>query len=906
MSRYGIVATVTEPATTRIAEPPDPSWNATTRELPEATLAALFEAQVTRTPEAVAVRWNGRDTSYTELNQAANQLARGLVARGIGPEQIVAAALPRGLDAVLALLAVSKAGGAFLPIDLRHPSDRTTRMLADAGPRLLLTQSAVIGRLSPVELSSLEVTVAELRAESAGLTPTDLTDHDRIAPLRPGHPAYLIFTSGSTGKPKGVLVTHQGIASLAATQGELFQVGVGSRVLQFASLSFDAAVSELCMALLRGATLVVVPQERLAPGAALAEVVRAEGISHLTLPPAVLPLHEEADRLPPGLALIVAGEACPLETARRWAAGRLMLNAYGPTESTVCASMGRLTSNSGRPSIGRPIANTRIHVLDPELRQVAVGSSGEMFVSGRGLARGYLRSPGQTAARFLPDPFASDGERMYRTGDLGCWRPDGMLDFLGRVDEQIKIRGHRVEPAEIERVLRQDPTIAQARVVLCQDGGHPRLIGYLVPVPYARIGIAAVRRLIAAQLPSYMAPAGYVVLDELPLNTSGKLDRAALPPPTPPREPTGVPSTPQEEMLCRLFAETLAVPRVGTLDNFFELGGDSLLAARLAGRVRATFAVALAVPAIVEAGTPAALARQLGAGDRQAALKVLLPLRISGSRPPLFCIHPASGLGWSYAGLLAHVDSLHPVYGIQARGLLDCERPASSLDELVEDYLRTIRTVQPIGPYHLLGWSFGGLVAHALTARLEQAGERVALLALLDAYPVVPPELRHQGIEELVLADLLHFINLPIGQLPDGVLDRARVLEVARREGSALASLDAAAIERVVDVFAANRQILCDYQPRDIDSDVLFFTALRSRREGLTASLWSGHSRGGITEYQLDCDHRDMTGPAALARIGPVVAARLARSAETAGMRADPGSKPVRTPISTLSEGGRG
>ncbi|KDA41640.1 amino acid adenylation domain-containing protein [Frankia sp. BMG5.23] len=877
-------ATIAEVPDLAVGGWPEPAWNATDRDLGEATFISLFEAQVTRTPDAPALCFEGRERSYAQVNADANRFARRLVELGVGPERLVALMLPRSDDAVVAILAILKAGGAYLPLDPRHPADRTASMLADARPFLLLVVRDTPNPDSAARTRTPVWRLDALLAAAAAERGTDLTDRERRAPLHVDHPAYLIYTSGSTGKPKGVLVSHRGIASLATAQGEAFQVGPGSRVLQFASLGFDAAVSELSMTLLRGAALVVAPQERLAPGAALAELMISAGITHATLPPAVLPLQEGADRLPADLALIVAGEACPTDLVARWAQGRIMINAYGPTECTVCATMIRLAPTDTPPPLGRPIANTRVHLLDKWLRPVPIGTPGELFISGHGLALGYLRRPDLTAARFLADPFGAAGARMYRTGDLARWRPDGALDFLGRADEQISIRGHRVEPAEIEAVLAEDLDVAQARVTLRHDAGDPQLVAYVVPAADCLVHPSGLRRLVAARLPDYMVPLAFVELERLPLTANGKLDHAALPAPrVVAGQSAAAPRTPQEEMLCRLFAEALALPRVSADDHFFELGGDSLRAAHLVAQMRTTFGVTLPLSAVIEAGSPAGLARRLGVDSADAALAPLLRLRPAGSRPPLFCVHPAGGMSWSYAGLLPHIDTRHPVIGLQAHGLVDGQLPLRGLDEMIDKYLAAMRETQPHGPYHLLGWSFGGLVAHALAARIQREGGEVGLLALLDAYPVLPPDLLHEDDEPAFLADLLHFINVPAGDLPDRPVDRALVLEVARREGSALASLDSRTIERVIDVFAANHELLRHYEPQTYQGDLHFFTAVRGRRDGLSAAQWSPFTHGEIREHEVDCEHRDMgqTGP--MAQVGLVVAAQLAALGELTG-----------------------
>ncbi|MCS7477025.1 amino acid adenylation domain-containing protein [Umezawaea endophytica] len=822
-----------------------------------ATLPELFRAQVARTPDALALRFEEREHSYARLDARTDRLARVLVSHGVGPERIVAVVLPRSDHLVLAVLAVAKAGGAFLPIDSRHPADRVRSIIADARPVLTVTSENIDALM-------------------------DATADDPL----PGTPrvdqlAYAIYTSGTTGGPKGVLTTHAGIEGLTGAQGDAFEVGPGSRVLQFASPSFDALIAELCVTLLRGATLVVAPQRRLEPGAALAELIAAERITHATLPPALLPLQEGRDGLPADLAIIVTGETCPPDVVARWSRDRLMLNAYGPTETTVCATMARLFPGAEISNIGSMVAETAAHVLDGKLRPVPDGEPGDLYLTGPGLARGYLGQPALTSGRYVADPFGAPGSRMYRTGDLACRRADGSLLFLGRADDQIKVRGNRVEPAEVEQVLAEHPDVTQARVVLRRDDGDPRLVAYVVPADVGGIQTPVLRKLVATRLPDYMVPAAFVPVEKLPMTTNGKLDLKALPVPRFVAGTTGTaPRTPQEETLCQLFADLLALPRVGIDDNFFELGGDSLLATRLSARVRATLGLECPVHSIVEAGTPAGVAARLGVDSTEAALAPVLPLRAAGRRPPVFCVHPAGGISWSYAGLLPQVDGRHPVYGLQAHGLTGTEPVVRDLDEMVGNYLAAIREVQPRGPYHLLGWSFGGLVAHALAARIQLDGDRVGLLALLDAYPVVPPDLLRGNDEAALLADLAHFVNLPADT--DRPLDRAAVLELARREGSALASLDAATIERVIDVFAANHELTRTYAPRTVRGDLHFFTATRDRRAGLAATDWRAFVEGEVHEHEVDCTHQDMGQVKPMAHIGAVIAAVLPPSKSSA------------------------
>ncbi len=421
--------------------------------------------------------------------------------------------------------------------------------------------------------------------------------------ISPQHPAYVIYTSGSTGKPKGVVVTHTGLASLRATQAERCPTGPGDRVLQFTSPSFDAMVWELCASLLAGATLVLAAPERLQPGVPLAGLLAGEQITHAHLLPAVLAALDDAP-LPAGMTLIVGGEACPGELVVRRSPGRLMLNSYGPTESTVTATLSGPMSGASPPAIGTPVRGTRAYVLDVGLRPVPPGVVGELYLAGAGQARGYLDRPGLTAERFTANPFGPPGARMYRTGDLVRWRADGKLHFIGRADDQVKIRGYRIELGEVEAVLRRCPAVGQVAVVARGDA----LVAYVVAATGRAVDPEALRAHVAATVPEFMVPATVVRLDALPLTPNGKVDRAALPAPARPAPSVRAPGNPSEKLLCELYAKVLGLDRVGVDDNFFTLGGHSLAATRLIAQIRTAFGVDLPLRAVFAAPTVAELA----------------------------------------------------------------------------------------------------------------------------------------------------------------------------------------------------------------------------------------------------------------------------------------------------------
>ncbi|MEO7195211.1 MAG: amino acid adenylation domain-containing protein, partial [Pseudonocardiaceae bacterium] len=623
-------------------------WNNTDRDMPVLALPELMQAAVARTPDAQAVIFRAEtgeaeSISFAELGSRANRLAGLLIGLGAGPERIVALALPRSVEIIVAQLAVAKAGAAFLPIDPAYPTERIAFMLDDARPVLVLTQTALAAGLpSHAAGRVLILDDPDTVAAVAAMADRAPTDTDRTTPLSLTHPAYVIYTSGSTGRPKGVVVSHAGLAGFAAAEAEHFRVGPGDRVLQFASPSFDASVLELCMSLPVGAALVVPPPGPLL-GEELAEVLARHGVTHALIPPAALatvPDEVAATGLPEFRTVIVGGEACTVDLVTRWAPGRRMINAYGPTESTVVATWSQALMPGKVPPIGRPIPNTRSYVLDGVLRPVPVGVPGELYLAGAGLARGYLNRPGLTAARFVANPYGVPGSRMYRTGDLVRWTVDGELLFVGRVDEQVKIRGFRIELGEIEAVLAGHPDVSQVAVVVV--GAEPadkRLVAYVVAVGTAEGPL--LRAHASTMLPDYMVPSAFVLLDQLPLTANGKLDRRALPAPEWTGSTAGyvAPRTEAEFVVARIWAEVLGVERVGIKDNFFELGGDSISSIRVASRLRAAFEVELSPRVIFSNSTVDALAAAMpaAAGALTAAAGALTAIPViarSGESAP--------------------------------------------------------------------------------------------------------------------------------------------------------------------------------------------------------------------------------------------------------------------------------
>lgn len=859
------------------------------------TLAEVYEVAARRHPERTAVSCGGASLTYAELSSRSRSLARLLAARGIGPGSIVALALPRSTDLVAGLLAVSLAGAAYLPMDPDYPADRLAYMLDDARPSALITDAATAGLLPAHDLPLITVD------EAAGLPDGPLGQADRTRPLSPGDPAYVIYTSGSTGRPKGVVVTQHNVTRLLTATEHWFSFGPDDVWTLFHSYAFDFSVWELWGALLYGGRVVVVPYATSRDPHAFLRLLADERVTVLNQTPSAFYQLAAADREAPGrdLALryvVFGGEALELGRLADWYARHpenapTLVNMYGITETTVHVShlaLDRATAASAVSStIGVNIPDLRVYVLDDRLQPAPPGVTGEMYVAGEGVALGYLGRPDLTAGRFVADPFAhlfgERGRRMYRSGDLARRRVDGTLEYVGRGDQQVKIRGFRIELGEIEAVLASHPEVADVAVVVREDmPGDKRLVGYVVPAPGSGPAPAALREHAAATLPVHMAPSAVVVLERLPLTGNGKLDRRALPAPGAAVSAGGrAPRTVREEQLCAVFAEVLGLPSAGVEDNFFDLGGHSLLAVRLAGRIRSAFGIEVSIGTVFQAPTPAALDAALDVSREEDPLDVLLPLRPAGpgDRAPVHCVHPAGGLSWCYAGLIRHLPADVPIYGLQAQGVggATADEPLpTTLEELAGHYVSRIREVQPEGPYRLLGWSTGGIIAHAVAAVLQEAGQGVELLAILDAYPAegfrgLPVPDRAEALESLLTMG---------GHGPDSLGDKelntANVVEVLRREGSPLAALSAARIEALGEVYLNTNDLVRAYDHRVFRGDVLFFRAtVDTIDDTLTPDTWSPYVSGRIDNTNVACSHKDMTLPEPIAHIARVVADRL-------------------------------
>ncbi|WP_037774854.1 non-ribosomal peptide synthetase [Streptomyces albus] len=866
--------------------------------VPAKPLHTAFEERVREDPDAVALVCGPSRAATVlgrrALNARANRLAHLLLDRGAGPGTTVALALPRTEAYAAALLAVLKTGAACLPLEAGHPAERTRMMLADAAPLCVLATRSTAPGLpgdAPVLLTDSDSTIRALARRPA----SDPRPGDLPRPPRPDDAAYLAFTSGTTGRPKGVVVEHRQLSNLhhdhlATLIGPAAQRAGGRRLRAALTASFTFDTSwEAWLFLAAGHEVHLIEDGVRHDATALTARVEDQRLDFLDLTPSLLRHLLDAGLFRPGAhhpgTLMVGGEALDPALWRRLRAlpATTVLNYYGPTECTVDAVWCRLDEQGEHPVIGRPQHNVRAYVLDRGGRLCPPGVRGELYLGGAQVARGYLGAPAATAARFLPDPFAAEPDaRMYRTGDLVRWTDDGALEYLGRTDGQIKLRGVRIEPAEIETVLAAHPGVAQVAVAAHGgDGtaGAPHLAAHFVPAPRrprdgTRPSPAAatdgpdqqeLRSWAAARLPAAMVPAVYIAHDALPLTPQGKLDRAALPSRTPARPPAQrrAPRTAHERTVCALFAEVLGVPEAGPDDDFFALGGHSLTATRLLTRLRAALGADVSLGALYQAATPARLAALLDtsapAGDRPAAdgaWRMLLPLRPDGTDRPLFCVHPSGGLGWCYATLPPHLPPHVPVYALQAQGLHPADRPATTFPGLIAEYAARLRTVQEHGPYRLLGWSLGGALAHAVAARLQADGEEVELLALLDAAPIDPAH--RPGLH---------------------TADPA-VVERLVREALGSHAADAAHVGAVTRVLERYEALLPTYRHSLYKGPAHYFRATvpdPAHRAAGGPQEWEPYLTAPPTVHDIPCTHSTMGTAPAMARIGRLLHPLLAR-----------------------------
>jgi len=822
------------------------------------TVAARIAAQAAARPDAVALIAEGVHLSYGELDRRAEKLAGALAARGVGPEVLVALASERRPEMVIALAAILRAGGAYVPLDPSYPEERLSFMLEDlgrstpAGVRAPLALACGVATetyaRTGLEIVDLEAEIAE-SLESAPAAPSPQRGFGEQL-------AYVIYTSGSTGRPKGVEIAHRGLLNLLAENARLCGYGAESRVSQLASLSFDASALEILAALSGGGTLVLMPREGHLSGAALGEKLLAERVTETAIVPSLLETVPAGD-YPALRNLLVGGETCSAELVRRWAPGRRFSNAYAPTEATIYATLHRAAAGErAAPPVGRPIVNDRCFVLGRDFAPVALGVPGEAHLGGIGLARGYKGRPVLSAERFVPDPFGREpGARLYRTGDLLRHRADGELEFLGRIDRQVKLRGFRIELGEIESTLAQHPEVRQATVLLREDRpGAERLVAYVVAEADQEPEARELRAFLERWVPEYMVPSAIVRLESLPLNANQKIDRTALPAPEEvarERRPAVQPRDTLELRLAEIWHELLDAGTLSVDDDFFELGGNSLLVVRLMGLVRERLDVEVPLTLFYQEPTLENLARLAAeSGGERAGWTPLVAIRAEGSRPPLFCVHSLFGETQAFAKLARHLDPDRPVYAFQAPHLSELGGEATSIEEMARRYVELVRETQGEGPYHLSGYSFGSIVAFEMARQLRAAGEEVTFLGLIDgAAPTVLQRVPERS-EALTLAGLARdmareagvafeldheeLMARPAGERLGHILDRLGAAGLLSHE------VEPAWVERFLEGVRSRVESVRNYDARPYAGPLSFFRSSELEPESARAWLADG------------------------------------------------------------------
>lgn len=843
--------------------------NDTAVPLPATTLSALVADQARKTPDAPALadaRWQ---FSYREMRQQVVALAQLLRQRGVKPGDSVAVALPRSVFLTLALHGIVEAGAAWLPLDTGYPDDRLRMMLEDARPSLLIATEDQLARFS--DIPGLE-SLCYQQPLAAG-------DDAPLALSKPDHTAYIIFTSGSTGRPKGVMVGQTAIVNRLLWMQDRYPLSADDVVAQKTPCSFDVSVWEFWWPFIAGAQLVMAEPEAHRDPQAMQQFFARYGVTTTHFVPSMLAAFVaslDADSVAACRTLrrvFCSGEALPTELCREWErlTGAPLHNLYGPTEAAVdvswypaCGSELAAVTGSSVP-IGWPVWNTGLRILDAAMRPVPPGVAGDLYLTGIQLAQGYLGRQDLTASRFIADPFAP-GERMYRTGDVARWLTNGAVEYLGRSDDQLKIRGQRIELGEIDRVMSSLPDVGQAVSHACvfnqaaATGGDARqLVGYLVSDSGLPLDTAALKARLAEQLPPHMVPVVLMQLAELPLSANGKLDRKALPLPTLGGERSGRPPEPGMETLVAAAFSQLLGCEVNDIDaDFFALGGHSLLAMRLAAQLSRQLARQVTPGQVMVASTVGKLSALLAAdlSDEQAqrlGLDTLLPLRESDG-PTLFCFHPASGFAWQFSVLARYLSPRWSITGIQSPRPQGPMASAASLDEVCEHHLRTLLAQQPHGPYYLFGYSLGGTLAQGIAARLRQRGEVVAFLGLLDTWP---PETQNwaekeaNGLDPEVLAEI----------------DREREAFLAAQQGQASGELFSAIEGNYADAV----RLLTTAHSAKFDGKATLFVAEKTRQEGMDPQVVWGPWVGELEVFSQNCAHVDIISPQAFEAIGPVV-----------------------------------
>jgi amino acid adenylation domain-containing protein len=820
-------------------------WNDTKCEYPhDLCIHDLFEAQVKRTPDAIAAIFEQQKLTYKELDCQADRLADYLRTVGVKPDVLVGICVERSLEMMVGLLGILKAGGAYVPLDPTYPKERLGCVLNDAGVAVLLTQQKL--------LSSLPSHSALVVCLDMDWSAIDRVKDSNPMVVTPENLAYIIYTSGSTGQPKGVAMNHAPLVNLIRWQLQASCATVGTRTGQFTSIGFDVSFQEIFSTWCSGGILVLIPEDVRKEGRLLLKMLAQSSIERLFLPFVALEQLAQSAINSPSLPkhlreLITAGEQLQITPVLAEFLQKLpncrLENQYGPTESHVVTafSVGDLHNVSSIPPIGRPIANTQIYILDPKLQPVPIGIAGELYIGGDGLARGYFNRPELTQTKFISNPFGAEkSPRLYKTGDLARYQSDGNIEFLGRIDNQVKIRGFRIELGEIESVLSSHPQIQQAVTIAANtpEGGK-YLAAYVVEQDSSNLTNRDLREFLKAKLPDYMIPATFVMLDTLPLTPNGKVDRRALPAPEHSRQASRdtvvSPRNDLELQLTKIWERVLGIQPIGIMDNFFELGGHSLMAVKLVTEIEKAFGKNILLSTLFQAQTIEELAIVL---KPQSVTKPtwtsLVEIKPGNpSKTPLFCIHAVWGNILFCRNFTNHLETERPIYGLQSRGLDGEHQPCTSIPEMATNYIEEIQTIQPQGPYLLTGFSLGGVIAFEIAQQLQAQGQEIQLLALVDTSCPNQDADRESIDRTLLSKTLLHFrklLKLNNSDRVDYIWKRV-VWNLTEGNANILYKLYLRHIKnsltelRLLNVYWANYQTQYSYVPQPYQGKIILFKA---------------------------------------------------------------------------------
>ncbi len=863
-------------------------WNDTTEEFAkEACLHELFEAQVRRTPNAIALNYNDTNLTYLELNERSNQLAHYLRSLGVGPETPVALCIERDIEMIAVILGVLKAGGLYVALDPKYPQERLAFMLEDSSALVLLTQTHLLGHLpeSPARVICLD-------EEGEAISAASRANPEPGAVSR--NLAYMIYTSGSTGRPKGVVLEHRSAVAFMHWIHEAFTPAELAGILGSTSICFDLSVFEIFAPLTCGGKLILAENALQLPSLKAANEVTLLD----TVPSAMIELLR-IDGVPDSVRTInLAGEPLKLSLAQqvyRLPSVERLYNLYGPSEDTTYSTWTLVERGiSTPPSIGRPITNTQAYILDSGGEPVPVGVTGELYLGGEGLARGYLNRPELTAVRFVPNKFSAEpGARLYRTGDLARYQPDGQIDFLGRIDHQVKVRGFRIELGEIETVLSSHPAVRECTVTARTDEDGVRVIAYVVSDTDEQQVNGQLRQHLLHQLPDYMIPSDFVFLEALPLTPNGKVNRQALPAPAQSarrRKTFVAPRDTLELKVAQIWEEVLKIQPIGATDDFFELGGHSLLAVQLFALVESRFGKGIPLTTLFKGATVEQLANLLrGSGESETWSPLVEIQKGDSKQQPFFLIHPVGGSVLSYLDLARHLGAEQPVYGLNARGLDAGQQPHTRIEEMAAEYLKAIREVQPHGPYLLGGWSLGGVIAFEIACQLQAQNEQVSLLGLIDS---VAPSTWTSTVKQDDELWLLFGFAQDLGLTPN-------VLTVTREELLQMSSderliyleeqaksaklipeyIEHAQVVRLYEVFTTNIKALEQYEPAAKARRITLISSEQSANTFPDSTMgWSELSTESVEVFTIPGNHYSIVRKPAVEKLAEHLKACIAET----------------------------